>query len=414
MPTFCSRKSPWLCALMLLTCLLAPTATGHAQSPEDREAARKHSAEGAKLMQQGKLEQAVDAFQHAYERHQDPRYQYNIGVALKALGKDAAALAAFERFLADAQQVPPEFLADARKQKDALAQKVGTLEVVSTQDNARVTIDGRESGVTPLSGGFKLDPGSYLLRLEKPGFESYQENVRIGIGKITRVEVALQPIPRAPEAVVEAAPEPVAPTPRLEPASEVAQVQSAASRSTDSDETLAFAAGSVALGVGAGVTTFLSGVPSGTGASATVSFIGDVRMWQQAQGPWQFSLGGEAALAFLSEGDRQMTLTSLLLNPTVHALVSPRFSLFARLGLGLLVLGGLETPSRLVSDEATGVTGALSAWEVRPSVGGSYALDRRLSLFLGLGLAFSPRPDPAFREASLTRFTSSAGMQFHF
>lgn len=356
-------------------------------------------------MQEGALEDAVNAFRKAYERHQDPRYQYNIGVALKAMGRDAAALEAFERFLKDAQQVPPEFLADARRQRDGLVQKVGQLQVVSTQDGATVLLDGRPSGQTPIAGVFHLDPGSYVVRVEKPGFEGYQESVRITSGKTARVEVALQLVPATdmPEAVpVPASGEPLA----------AAEVEATAAMPVEENEREVYEAGPSRLSALVGLNLWLGGVPAGAEPSASFGLAAEHRLWQRQA--MAFELSGQAAMAFLTENDRRITFTSLVAAPTLRWFLQPRLSLFVRGGIGLLVLSGLEAPSDLLKPTATEATGALSALELRPMVGVAYALAPNVSWFLSAGFIYSPRPDPEFREGAFTRLDTSTGASFHF
>lgn len=400
------RRAAWfvLGYATILTMATRP-APAWAQSVEDRDSARQLSAEGAKLMQQGKLQEAVAAFEKAYQRHQDPRYQYNIGVALKALGKDAAALAAFDRFINDAQQVPPEFLADAKRQKDALVQKVGSLEIVCTQADATVLIDGVVSGTTPLAGSFKLDPGSYVVRVEKPGFEGYQESVKLSSGKTSRVEVALHLIPTA-QTQPPATPQPETPPPAASETNLVANASDAGEISAADDSP------ALQLAVSVGMNLWMAGVPSGADPSAAFGLAGDYRLWQHNQ--LQLSLGAEASLTFLTENDNRISLTSILVNPTARYVVHPKVSLLGRLGLGLLVVGGLEAPSVLLSPAATEVTGALSALELRPSVGAEYRLNASLALFLSVAVAYSPRPDPQFRDGAITRFATTTGAAFSF
>ncbi len=405
---FCRAALIFLCGTTTFIVATGPT-PAWAQSAQDRDSARQLSADGAKLMQQGKLEQAVEAFEKAYQRHQDPRYQYNMGVALKALGKDAAALAAFERFINDAQQVPPEFLADAKRQKDALVQRVGLLEVVCTQADATVLIDGVVSGTTPLAGTFKLDPGSYVVRVEKPGFEGYQESTKLSSGKTSRVEVALHLIP-TPQAEPPATVQEQTPSPSQAP---VAGQPDLVANATRSNEDLPIEGpGALQVAVSVGMNLWMAGVPSGADPSAAFGLAADYRLWQQDQ--LQFSLGAEASLTFLTENDNRISLTSVLLNPTLRYFVQPKLSLFGRVGVGLLLVSGLEAPSVLISPAATEVTDALSALELRPSVGAEYRLNSSVALFVAFAVAYSPRPDPQFRDGAITRLATTTGAAFSF
>lgn len=93
----------------------------------------------------------------------------------------------------------------------------GILEVRSEPSRARVTIDGRERGSTPLTLR-DITPGDYQVVLERGGWKSTQ-TVRIEPGATAQLVV---PIPRAPEPPRPAAPPPDAAAP---PAAELPKVQ---------------------------------------------------------------------------------------------------------------------------------------------------------------------------------------------
>ena len=93
----------------------------------------------------------------------------------------------------------------------------GILEVRSEPSRARVTIDGRERGSTPLTLR-DITPGDYQVVLERGGWKSTQ-TVRIEPGATAQLVV---PIPRAPEPPRPAAPPPDAAAP---PGAELPKVQ---------------------------------------------------------------------------------------------------------------------------------------------------------------------------------------------
>jgi len=62
--------------------------------------------------------------------------------------------------------------------------------ITSNVSGARVLIDGREVGTTPVSG-VTLSPGSHRIRVEKKGFESYQKQIRVDPGRTFSMQVYL-------------------------------------------------------------------------------------------------------------------------------------------------------------------------------------------------------------------------------
>src|SRR5512141_1991813 len=84
-----------------------------AASAEDegaRAAARVLAQEGAQLFEKNDLPGALDKFKQAYDKFPSPKLFLNIGQALRGLGRNVEALAAFERFLAEAKDAGPEFI----------------------------------------------------------------------------------------------------------------------------------------------------------------------------------------------------------------------------------------------------------------------------------------------------------------
>ena len=67
----------------------------------------------------------------------------------------------------------------------------GILRVSSTPSGARVYIDGKYKGETPLE--LKLKPGVYTVRVSKKGYEDYETRVGVKPGKVSEVNAVLKP-----------------------------------------------------------------------------------------------------------------------------------------------------------------------------------------------------------------------------
>jgi CRISPR/Cas system-associated exonuclease Cas4 (RecB family) len=70
----------------------------------------------------------------------------------------------------------------------------GAIDITSSPADAAVYLDGVLKGTTPLSI-VNLDPGSYTVRIEKSGYEVWEENITVSAGETELVEAALTPIP---------------------------------------------------------------------------------------------------------------------------------------------------------------------------------------------------------------------------
>lgn len=187
------RRAAILCPVAIV-CLAGP-----ARAQEDpKVAAAKRMQEGAQLMEQGQPGEALRLFRQAFRLFPNPRWQYNIGVACQAIGREAEALEAFESFLANAQGVGREYTDDARKQVENLRGRVATVTVAAKQEGAEVLVDGRDVGRTPLPRPLLLDQGERRFIVRKEKFESFERLVSLRPGEAATVEVDLKPVRALP------------------------------------------------------------------------------------------------------------------------------------------------------------------------------------------------------------------------
>ena len=68
----------------------------------------------------------------------------------------------------------------------------GTLRVSSRPDDAKIFIDGRQTGSTKGSLKIKLEPGSHIVRIDKGGYELYERRVSIVAGRTVEVRAGLE------------------------------------------------------------------------------------------------------------------------------------------------------------------------------------------------------------------------------
>jgi hypothetical protein len=180
-----------------------------------RAAAQQKMAQGAQLLEQGQPAEALTLFKEAYQQVQNPRYQYNIGVACQALGRDAEALQAFQSFVANAQGVRQEYLEDAQKQIELLRGRVATVTITSSEAGAAVLVDGHDAGRTPLGQSLTLDAGEHRFMVRKLSFEPFEKVVILRRGDRLDLAADLRPVARpvAPPVMVVTPPPREAPPP---------------------------------------------------------------------------------------------------------------------------------------------------------------------------------------------------------
>jgi hypothetical protein len=101
-----------------------------APSDEARASARRELVAGVAALKKGDYQAALARFEAAYAIVPSPKIQYDFGLAYDGLGRTTEALAAFERFLAEATDAPPD-------KRDKAAERVATLREQIAQTSGR-------------------------------------------------------------------------------------------------------------------------------------------------------------------------------------------------------------------------------------------------------------------------------------
>jgi hypothetical protein len=153
----------------LLIALLAFAMCRPARALEPREAARAHYARGLALASQNGYAAALLEFNEAYAISPQFAVLYNIGQAHVALGHPLEAIAALSQYLRDGQDhVPPARRAQVGAQIALLESTLAELAIGTDRPGARIDIDGREVGRTPLPRAVRIEAGTHTVsaRLE--------------------------------------------------------------------------------------------------------------------------------------------------------------------------------------------------------------------------------------------------------
>src|SRR5436190_20095049 len=121
----------------------------HAAPRDPKAVARAKLVEGAKLLSEGEYEDALLRFQEAYASVPSPKIFYNYGLAYRGLGRNAEAITALDRFLAEASDAAADKRADAERRRAELLRKVAILQLTAEMEGADIVIDGTSYGQTP-------------------------------------------------------------------------------------------------------------------------------------------------------------------------------------------------------------------------------------------------------------------------
>jgi tetratricopeptide (TPR) repeat protein len=185
--------------------LAAAAEPAAAADPLRKEEARAHLKRGAQLIDAEDLTGALAEFEAAYRLVPSPAIFQNFGIVYQGLGRKAAALDAFERFLAEAPSAPPEMRAHAQRAVQALRPEVALLRVRADLAGAGIFVDGRPMGRTPQEKPIYLDPGPHQLSVEGGAGMAHTQRVEARAGQLLEIPARLSPRASTPAAAAPAA-----------------------------------------------------------------------------------------------------------------------------------------------------------------------------------------------------------------
>jgi len=160
-----------------------------AQSAKEKAVALTRA--GVVLLDDGKLDQALELFEKAYRLDPAPVLLGHIAKVYEQKGDLRRAREYYERWVA--QETDPDRLAKARARlSDVLDRIPGRLTVSASPAGATVRVDGR-----PVSPGaaVELKRGSHELEVTLRGHAPEKRGVEVKPGEETRVSVVLKPLP---------------------------------------------------------------------------------------------------------------------------------------------------------------------------------------------------------------------------
>jgi tetratricopeptide (TPR) repeat protein len=166
-----------------------------------RSRARALLQEGAAFMDVRQYDRAVESFREAYRLVPSPKVLYNLGVAYLSVARYADALAALERFLAEATDAPEANRETARRHVADLRGKVATLVITSDRPLAELVLDGRSLGEVALDQALTIDAGPHDLRAVSNGRAVDQRLTAPAGGRVTVTLAFEAPPPAAPAPV---------------------------------------------------------------------------------------------------------------------------------------------------------------------------------------------------------------------
>lgn len=146
--------------------------------------AKKFFEAGMKLYKQSLFQEALAQFLESNRLAPREGTQRNIGQTYRDLKDNAAAFEAYETLLAEySNKMKPQLKSDAQQALQELAVLTGTIAIGVQEPGARVTVDGKDSGTTPLAKPLRVNLGTHAVSITKEGFEALTQPVDLQPGR---------------------------------------------------------------------------------------------------------------------------------------------------------------------------------------------------------------------------------------
>jgi tetratricopeptide (TPR) repeat protein len=172
----------------------APPESGASGAEELRHEAKARFQAGAAAYQAGRFDEAIQLFQAADRLVPSPVLSFNVARSYDGLNESSRALAFYREYL---RRAPSPGNGDAVRRRISEIESALTasgeplLSVLSQPTGASVSIDGRPSGVTPLS--LSVPAGAHHLVVTQPGYEIQAQDLTLVAARAAELIVRLQP-----------------------------------------------------------------------------------------------------------------------------------------------------------------------------------------------------------------------------
>jgi hypothetical protein len=149
---------------------------------------------GLVFFENGDLERALEFFLQSRDAYPSIHNTSNAALCLEKLGRYGEALELFDVLLV----VYRDRFSEAERvaigpKLAALRARVGSL-IVAANVAGLLVIDGRPRGKLPRRQPLRLLPGLHQLRIVADGYGSYEKNVRVALGRSSRIDASLEPL----------------------------------------------------------------------------------------------------------------------------------------------------------------------------------------------------------------------------
>jgi PEGA domain len=153
---------------------------------------------GVELFKEADFRAALVEFRRAYDKSKNPKILYNIAKTEFQLTDYVAAIATYERYLAEGTSVIDKARrAEVEDELPKLRARVATATITTSVPGATVSVDDEVVGTSPLASPVLLNPGSHRIVVRKDGFVESSRRIEVAGGDFPAIDVRLTEQPAA-------------------------------------------------------------------------------------------------------------------------------------------------------------------------------------------------------------------------
>lgn len=181
-------KQRLFCSITLLISSLLYGYVGYSAETSDAKAL---FIKGASLFEEGKYDDAYDAFNESYHRQPVATALYNVAMCEMILGRYVESFASFKKLMEESGNIlKPGLLQKVKESIEKLETLVGYLRLVELPGNAQLWIDGQLIDNINSDHSIRVNPGRYNIQVTLEGHYPYEASIYIKSG----TSVTLQPL----------------------------------------------------------------------------------------------------------------------------------------------------------------------------------------------------------------------------
>ncbi len=175
-------------AAVFFASVLVPARPVRAQNLDE---AKERFKKGLMLVDEGDCENAIVEFDASYKAFPAPSILYNMALCYDKLHGYARAMENYKKYLVEAKNIPDKKYKAIKERIGKLEKYLGTLRVTCDVSDAKVLVDGKVVGRTPMEEMY-LETGEHSLTLKKEGYEDFTTTVMMISGKIMAISAKMK------------------------------------------------------------------------------------------------------------------------------------------------------------------------------------------------------------------------------